>query len=198
MALKRNTNYLTVVLGVIVVALLLWIFLINDNNSNTSPTNNNQTTKKVSIAPSGMKYPEGWQEVSQISTTNKDAGVVSEAVHSNSDARVIIRIEEGSQAKDFDIDKSLADTVDKLKSNLDNFSLVSKEIIRVGKNQAISVAYQYSNGEQLYKQTQFIAPTANKTFYLTITAQDSDDLQLISADISKISSAFGNYVTAHQ
>src|SRR5438045_482750 len=99
---RYNKDILLTIFAAVIIVLVVLLASRNNNNSqqNTSSTANSGTNK-VSISPSGMKYPTGWQELSQINLADKTAGVVSEAIHNNPDAQVIIRINPEALAKDF-------------------------------------------------------------------------------------------------
>ncbi len=193
---RYNKDILLVVLGGVIIVLVI---LLASKNSSNNQQSTNGTAKigisQVAITPSGMKYPTGWQELSQINLADKSASVISEAVHSNPDAQAIIRINQGPLANGFDINKSVTETIGKLKSNLTSFTLVSNKIIQLGKNQAINITYKYSNAGQMYEQTQVIVPTSKKTYFLTITAKESNFKQITDSD--KILIALSKYVASN-
>lgn len=194
----NKSNISIALLAVIAVLLVLLVLKNNnDNNNNNAQNTTTNKTKTVTIAPSGMKYPIGWQELSQISLDDKNTGVVSEAVHNNPDAQVIIRIDNNLLAQDFNINSALSETVAKLKGSLNRFNLVKKEIVQIGKNPAISITYKDLISNQIYESNQLIVPTQNKTFYLTIFAKEPNFGLLMSA-VDKIKVAFASFVDSNQ
>ena len=142
-----------------------------------------------------MLYPADWNELSEIPIQDKQAGVISEAVHDTFDAKVIVRISQGKLDDNFDINKSLSDVTAKLNSDLSNFKLISKDIVKFGKHSAIVVTYQYTSNLQANKQSQIIIPTQNKTYFLTLSAKSSDFDQI--NDFNKIKDSLSAYIDTH-
>lgn len=178
--------------AVIIVVLAVFAFHKRQpSQANSSQANN------VTIAPSGIKYPQGWQEVSQVNIADKNAGVISEAAHTNPEASIVVRMDQANLAKGTDIKTLPADITKRLKDSLTGFSLIDSGVINIAKTQAIRVTYKDLNGSLIYEHTQFIIPTKTRTFYLTISAKNSDFAQLTS-DITKISEVFTGYVVAYK
>ncbi len=192
---RYNKDILLIVFGLAIIILILLLVFRNNNNKNQQSSTSNTT--RVTIAPSGMKYPVGWREVSQISLADKDAGIVSEAARSNPAGEVILRVVEGNLAKNFDINTLPSQIVAKLRNNLSGFVLVSNDTVSLGKDQAVRITYKDSSGQQVYEHTQYSVPTANKTFYFTISAKKAD-FKKLSGDISKLSAALAAYIPAHK
>lgn len=194
---KNSTNpVVLVVIAMIVVGFAAYEI----GNRHSSETNNQSSStasvQKVAIAPSGMKYPSGWQEAQQIPQADKDDGVVSEAGRANPTANVVVRVVSGQLDKNFDI-KTLPDqTVASLKAGLGGFSLVSKDIVKLGKHDAVSITYKINVGDTTLENTVIIVPTANKTFYVTFAAKPGDFAK-ITNDIKAIETATLPYIDSH-
>lgn len=197
---KFNRNI--VLLVVVLVAVTFGAYKIGSNHSNNDSANNNSSnsstasTQKVEIAPSGMKYPETWQEDQQITQADKNAGVVSEARHIDPTASVVVRIVAEALDKSFDI-KSLPDqTVNSLQKSLSDFSLVSKKLTQAGKHDAVEVSYKSSADGVTYENTTIIVPTTRKTFYITFAAKPADFAK-ITSDIKAIETVVFEYINNH-
>ena len=192
MAKKIPRDTIVAVLLVIIVILLALILLSRNNDKQQIDSN---ASTPVSIAPSGINYPTGWGELEEIALKDKQAGVVSVAEHDTVDAKVVVRTNQGELENNFDINKTLDQIVDKLGKNLKDFKLFGKDIVQLGKNKAIVITYQFSNNDESFKHTQIIVPTAKKTYYLTLSAVESEFKKI--TDFSKIQDAFSKYIASH-
>jgi hypothetical protein len=198
----RNYKVLTFALAAIalvliaVVVILLFAKLHTKQSANTATVS--KQTAKVTIAPSGIKYPAGWQEQAQINATDKSYGVISEALYAYTGNALTLRSETAALANNFNFQSSADETVAKLKKNLDGFNLVSKKIEPVGGNKAIILTYDQKNGALNYRQTQIIVPLQNKTFYTTISGLYSDFKTLTDKNIADVTNAIGNYINQHK
>jgi hypothetical protein len=192
----RSKYALFLILAIVILGFIGLRMNHAHHNKHTQQANKSAALT-VAIAPSGIKYPTGWYELSRINPIDKQAGVVSAANHTHPVSQVIVRVADGALPSNFDIKTLPAETVNKLKSSLMGFKLTSDGTTSVGNNQAVSITYTTSDSRTTYEYTELIVPTANKSFYLTISAKQAD-FQKSTNDLSKISANFGSYITAHQ
>ncbi|HSX27248.1 MAG TPA: hypothetical protein VLG25_00525 [Patescibacteria group bacterium] len=182
--------------AVLVIVVGLFAFQLGSNDKKNNPSGS-QDTNKVSLPPSGIDYPSGWKEVGSTTSANKASGVIAEAVRSNPDATVIVREESGGDlAKDFDINKLPDEVVSRFKQEVENFSLISKSVVKVGSFQAAKVDYkEKESGNTVLSNTMFIVPTGKKTYY--IKYQTTAELSKIGDDITAINTRLAEYIKSH-
>lgn len=152
--------------------------------------------EKVQIAPSGIVYPDGWEEATEITASNKESGVISEASHTNPDVKVLVREEAAKLPKGSDISKLPDTIVAGLDDGLEGFTLVSKEVIKIGDYDAINVKYTDLDANQIkHTSEMFVMPTPKNTFY--ITYRSNKDFSELKDDIAKINQSVANYIKSH-
>ncbi len=152
--------------------------------------------EKVQIAPSGIVYPDGWEEATEITASNKESGVISEASHTNPDVKVLVREEAAKLPKGSDISKLPDTIVAGLDDGLEGFTLVSKEVVKIGDYEAINVKYTDLDANQIkHTSEMFVVPTPKNTFY--ITYRSNKDFPELKDDIAKINQSVANYIKSH-
>jgi hypothetical protein len=183
--------------GLIAILLLavigLGIYVVFHKNSSYEAL---VTEEKVQIAPSGIAYPDGWTEATEITASNKDAGVVAEASHTNPDVKVVVREQETTLPNNFDISGFPDVIVAKLEDTQEEFKSISKEVIKIGSYDVVRVKYTDLDANQVkHTSEMFVVPTPKKTFY--INYRSSKDFSELNNDIAKINQSIANYIKSH-
>jgi hypothetical protein len=190
-----RTTYAFIALAVVILVLVCALVL--QRHGNDSPTND--TTSQVSIPPSGIAYPATWKEANTISTTDKQAGVISEATLDNPSVKVIVRKADGELAKDFDI-KALPDlVVTSLTHELDGFKLSDKSIVHMSSYDAVKIDYTLSDTDDpttKHTDTMFIIPTQHSTYYATYSIV-GNSLSKLQDEIQTINTSLASYIQKH-
>ncbi|HLG90985.1 MAG TPA: LpqN/LpqT family lipoprotein [Candidatus Saccharimonadales bacterium] len=179
----------------LVIAVALAAGFIGYNVANTDNRSESQTDKNVAAPAYGrITYPKDWQEAKTISAVENQADVISKASRHNPDATTIIRAVATKLEANFDI-KTLPDEVVKsLSKEIEDFSLVSKEIAKVDNYQSVEIRYKQKGYE--YLMVIIPQPQSSRTFYLTFSAKD-DDFEKIGSHISEINQSVAKYISSN-
>jgi len=91
------------------------------------------------------------------------------------------------------INKLASQTVDKLKTESIDFSLLSSSIVNIGGNKAIDIVFSSSSGGQIYTENQFIVPTNQTTYFLTLSVQQTAYPKL-SSTVEQLPTSLASYL----
>lgn len=185
---------LVLVLSVALVGVTIFAFTRDQKPENQTAA----LPPRVTIAPSGIKYPSSWAEASSIATSEKELGVTSVATKGEPTTKVIVRESNGDLSKGLDQEKLPDQIASNLGQQVEGFKLVEKRTLKIDKHDAIKVEYtQLSPGDQkVYRYVMFIVPTTQKTYYITYSS--AEDLAKISSDITTINQAIMQHIEAQQ
>lgn len=189
---RSKKRLIVVLIAAFIVVILVGIFVFN--RTNNQQANNNQAPQ-VTIEPSGITYPPSWVEATEISASEKEAGVTSLATKDKSATKVIVREVTGDLPSNFDIKKLPTQVVSQLSEQVEGFTLVDKRTIKLGEHDAVKVDYTQLNpdDQKEYNFVMFIVPTDKKTYYVTYSS--AEELSKISDDITKINQSITQYIT---
>ncbi len=190
MRFTRNKQ-LVFVLILVVGAVVVWLFSRND--SPPIRINADTSIKTTRVAPSNFQYPSGWTEAKQIPIADSRAGVIAEAKHNNPTASLVLSSVPGSLTSGTSINKLASQTVDKLKTESIDFSLLSSSIVNIGGNKAIDIVFSSSSGGQIYTENQFIVPTNQTTYFLTLSVQQTAYPKL-SSTVEQLPTSLASYL----
>jgi hypothetical protein len=159
---------------------------------------NNDPTSSVTIASTGIKYPEGWSEATQISVRENQAGVLAAVSKQNSNARMVLRQIKGDLPKDFDITTLPGKIVEDLQKNIEGFSLNEKRTLKIDKYEAVKINYnQVSSADQsIQHYSMYIVPTSSTTYYITYNG-GGQEISSLDKDINSINQSVGAYIQSH-
>jgi hypothetical protein len=193
---KPKKTLLTLVILAVLAGLVIAGVFVFDRSKSPDETEQSvvEPVPQVTLTPSGIDYPAGWTEASEIAVSEKESGVTSVATKETPEARAIIREVSGERAPDFDISTLPGEIEKALSEEIEGFRLVQKRTVKVGGNDAVKVAYtQLSNeDQQIYHYEMYIIPTSQKTYYITYSTPD--DIGQISGDITKVNQSLADYI----
>lgn len=120
-------------------------------------------------------YPEGWTE-QPLTDADRKAGLLLKLDRQQPAASFLARTVIARLDPAVDVNKLTDDTVAALSAEIENFELVSKEVLPVGPYNAVRINYRQAGveGAAGHQNLMVIVPTANQTFYLTLRAERGD------------------------
>ena len=144
-----------------------------------------------------ITYPAGWSEV-PLTTDDTNAGLLLKVDREKPEASFLARTVIATLATDFDINQLAEETVAALNAEVDNFTLLSDSVSKVGAFDAVLISYlQKGEGTSApdYRVFMAIVPTPNQTFYLTTRAEKKDFSKVEDEGLAIIN-AFATNVSA--